>query len=377
MERVVRVKVDKALKKENALRAREEAQAARGGSDLKKQPTLPNLGEGDSLPTLSRQTTMSTLPEYTSRPTTSRSSDDALPTLPTLPNIAPRPPMPTRTVTHGSEASWSSYRSDAPLMGNAGDMGFASDRVQTPGSELNSPWSGRPAPNRNVSNLSQPPPRSFSPALPRPGTAQSNISGPGSYQMDPLPRPGTSMSNNSLPRLPSDQGSALPYPDDRSLTPSTQPWSGPNFNGLVDAAGRRTPGAAVGPTFTSVSEERGRMSPLPGPQLRSQTPTQRPPERSYTPAGMPPARAMTPSGGPTLPRLQTSHSTGYIPYSAERSMTPASSSIPPPATMRSFTEPPRSYSPFGQPSGLPNGPRGRPPPQRQGSRGVDDILDHY
>jgi hypothetical protein len=117
------------------------------------------------------------------------------------------------------------------------------------------------------------------------------------------------------------------------------------------------------------------MSPLPGPQFRSQTPTQRPPERSFTPTGMP-QRAMTPTGGPTLPRLQTSHSTGYIPFSAERSMTPASSSIPP-ATLRSFTEPTRSYASFDQQPSLPSGPRRASPPQRQGSRGVDDILDHY
>ncbi|OAP65197.1 hypothetical protein AYL99_01169 [Fonsecaea erecta] len=178
MERVVKIKVDKALKKENALRARAEARAAREGTaDMKKQPTLPNIGDADDdfLSPLSRQTTMTTLPEYSSRPATSRSSDDAIPT---LPDIAPRPPMPTRTLTHGSAASWSSYSSNAPLVGSAADMGFGADRVQTPASELNSPWYGRQAPNRSISNLSQPPPRSFSPALPRPGTAQSDRNGP-------------------------------------------------------------------------------------------------------------------------------------------------------------------------------------------------------
>ncbi|OCT53613.1 hypothetical protein CLCR_09773 [Cladophialophora carrionii] len=381
MERVVRIKVDKALKKENALRAREEARAGREGtlSDMKKQPTLPDLGEVGSLPTLSRTTTMTTLPEYTSRPATSSNSDDAVPTLPTLPSIAPRPPMPSRTVTHGSAASWSSYKSDAPLMGNAEEMGLTPDRVQTPGSEFNGGWYGRPA-NRSVTNLSQPPLRSFSPALPRPGTAQGDRNGPGSYQMDPLPRPGTSNSNSGRFRQPSDQNSALPYPVDRSLTPSDEQPSraGPIFDSPIDGAGRRTPAAAVGPTFPRISEEQGRMSPLPGPQFRSHTPTQRPPERSFTPVGVPPARSITPSGGPTLPRLQTSQSSGYIPYAAGRSMTPASSSIPPSATIRSVTEPVRSYTPFGQqPQGLPNGPRGGPVPYRRESRDTDDILDHY
>lgn len=395
MERVVRSKVDKALKKENAIRAREEARAAREGMEMKKQPTLPNLGDGSSLPPLSRQTTMTTLPEYTSRPATSRDSNDALPTLPTLPDIAPRPTMPSRTVTHGSAASWSSYKSDAPLMGNAGDMGFSPDRAGTPGADNNGGWYGRPPANRSVSNLAQPPPRSFSPALPRPGTAQGDRNGPGSYQMDPLPRPGTSMSNNSRLRHPSDSSNSLPYPDDRSSTPSNQPplRSGPVFDNSFDSNGRRTPAAAIGPTFPRITEEGGRSSPL--PDFRSQTPSQGYPERSFTPNGMPatrgmtppersftstgvaPTRRLTPPEGPTLPRLQTSTSAGYIPYSAERSMTPASASIPPGPTIRSVTDPTRSYTPYGQQSGLPSGPRDRPPPQRQGSRGFDDILDHY
>jgi len=327
---------------------------------------------------------MTTLPEYTSRPGTGRNSDDHIPTLPTLPDIAPRPPMPSRTVTHGSAASWASYKSDAPLMGNAEEMGFAPDRAQTPGAESSNGWYGRPVVNRSVTNLSQPPARSFSPALPRPGTAQSDRNGSGSYQMDPLPRPGTSTSNGGRPRYPSDQSGALPYPDDRGSTPLNQPL----FDSPIDVSGRRTPLGAVGPTFPRIPEEQGRMSPLPGPQYQSQIPNQyppvrsftpqgMPPARSFTPQGMPPARSITPAGGSTLPRLQTSQSSGYMPYSAERSLTPASSSIPPSATTRSFTEPTRAYSPFGPQSGPTSGPRDRAPPQRQGSRGVGDILDHY
>ena len=374
MERVVRVKVDKALKKENALRAREEARAAREGtlSDVKKHPTLPDLGDDASLPPLSRQTTMTTLPEYSSYPVTSNNSSEALPTLPTLPNITPRPTLPSRTATQ--ETSWSSYRSDAPLMGNAAEMAYVPDRAHTPGAEVNGGWYGRPM-NRSVTNVSQPPPRSFSPALPRPGTAQSDRNGSGSYPMNVLPRPGTSMSNRHL----TDQSSALPYPDDRTATPSTDPpaWSGPLFESPIDVgSGRRTPAAAVGPTFPRIFEDQGRMSPLPGPQFRSQTQTQGPPSRSFTPTGLPPARAMTPAGGPTLPRLQTSQSTGYIPYSAERS-TPASALGPNGAGIRSFTEPTQAHAPFeNQQRGLPSNPRAIPP-QRQGSRGVDNILDHY
>ncbi|KEF60229.1 uncharacterized protein A1O9_05079 [Exophiala aquamarina CBS 119918] len=395
MDRVVKVKVDKALKKENEIRAREEAKAARAGLDIKKQPTLPNLGdpsENGPFADLSRQTTISTLPEYSSRLGTD-STNNSTPTLPTLPDISNRPPMPVRTATHGSAASWSSYSSNAPLMSGAGDMGYAPDRARTPSGDNNGSWPGRPGPpNRSFTGLSQPPQRSFSPALPRPGTAQSDRNGP-SYALDPLPRPGTSLSNSSR-RHPSDSNSALPYPDDRSTTPSSQPpsWSGPISDNLYDNNGRRTPAAAMGPSFAGIPEEGGRMSPLPGSRYQSQTPVRGYPERSFTPNGsslprsMTPngnvlPRGMTPTGNPTLPRLQTSQSQGgYIPFSAEpRSTTPASS-IPPSATVR-MVEPSRSYSPFEQ-GGAPRGhsppyPQGnRAPPQRQDS-GVDDILNHY
>lgn len=395
MDRVVKIKVDKALKKENEIRAREEARAAREGLDIKKQPTLPNLGDSsdtDPFPGLSRQTTMSTLPEYSSRLGTA-SANSSNPTLPTLPDISDRPPMPTRTVTHGSAASWSSYSSNAPLMSGAGDMGYAPDRAHTPSSESNGPWPGRPMPNRSFTGLSQPPQRSFSPALPRPGTAQGDRNGP-AYPLDPLPRPGTSMSNSSRTRYPSDSSSALPYPDDRSSTPSNKPpsWSGTSFDIPYDNNGRRTPAAAMGPSFAGIPEEGGRMSPLPGPQYQTQPPARGYPERSFTPNGSAPPRSMTPNGNglprsmtptgnPTLPRLTTSQSPGgYMPYSAEpRSTTPASS-IPPSATVRMVTEPSRSYSPF-EPGGNPRGPAPYPqgtraPPQRQDS-GVDDILNHY
>ncbi|EXJ89538.1 hypothetical protein A1O3_02605 [Capronia epimyces CBS 606.96] len=380
MERIVKVKVDKALRKENELRARQEAMAARQGLDFKKQPTLPNIStsEVDSLSGLSRQTTMTTLPEYSSRPGTGSNSSESIPT---LPDIATRPLIPARTVTHGSAASWSSYSSNAPLMGSAGEMGQMPDRAQTPGADVTSPWYSKPLPNRSMTGLSQLSQRSLSATVPRPGTAQGDRNGPGSYQMDSLPRPGTSMSNAPRPRYPSDNSSALPYPEDRSSASSVKPpsWSGPNVDVAADSMGRRTPAAAIGPPFPGIPEGRGRNSPLPGPQFRAQTPVRGPPERSYTPNGIGPIRSMTPTGVPTLPRLQSPAPGGYAPYSAEpRSMTPLSSTSAS-AGVRSATEPTRTYTPFGQP-GLPGAPspypRDRQPPQRQGS-GVDEILDHY
>lgn len=384
MDRVVKTKVDKALRKENELRAREEARAARDGQDIKKQPTLPNLGDGSSdlgdFPGLSRQTTMTTLPEYSSRPGTSTNNSNA--SLPTLPDLNERPQMPTRVVIQGSETSWTSYSSNAPLLSGAGEMGYAPERPPNSAAEGNAAWGSRPAPNRNFTGMSQSSQRSYSPAPSRTGTAQGNRPGP-AYPLDPLPRPGTGMSDRSR-RQPSDSNSALPYPDDRSSTSSVKPpsWPGLNFDSPSDPLGRRTPVSGPGPSFPMIPEERGRMSPLPGPQFRGQTPTRGLAERSFTPNGIPPTRTMTPTGLSTQSRSQTLPPVGgYIPYSAEpRSTTPASM-IPPNGAMRSVTEPPRSYTPFGQ-GGLPQGPapqqpgRRPSPPQRQDS-GLDDILDHY
>ena len=384
MERVVKTKVDKALRKENELRARAEARAAREGNDIKKQPTLPNLGDSSSdlgdFPGLSRQTTMTTLPEYSSRPGTSTNPSNA--SLPTLPDLSERPQMPQRVVTQGSENSWTSYSSNAPLLSGAGEMGYAPERPQAWPADGNPAWGSRPAPTRNFTGMSQSSQRSYSPAPPRTGTAQGNRPGP-AYPMDPLPRPGTGMSDRSR-RQPSDSNGALLYSDDRSSTSSGKPpsWQGPNFDSPSDALGRRTPASGPAPSFPMIPEERGRMSPLPGPQFRAQTPTYGLVERSITPHGIAPTRTMTPTGLSTQSRPTVSPPAGgYIPYSAEpRSTTPAST-IPPNGVMRSVTEPPRSYTPLGQ-GGLPSGPaphqQGRRPlpPQRQDS-GLDDILDHY
>lgn len=211
MERIVKTKVDKALKKENEIRARQEAQAYRqGNQDFKRQPTLPDVASASTptLPSLSRQTTMTTLPEYTSRPGTARPNEDALPPMPLPPTpmdaspLKQRPGPPSRHVTSASNASWSSYNSNAPLMGSAGDMGYSPGSAQTPGSNVSTPWSARPGPNRSFTGYTEySEARSTTPGPPRPATAQSQRNPPsGSYQMEPLPRPGTAMSQRSRAR---------------------------------------------------------------------------------------------------------------------------------------------------------------------------------
>lgn len=241
MERIVKTKVDKALKKENEIRARQEAQAFRqGNQDMKRQPTLPDVGTTGTptLPSLSRQTTMTTLPEYSSRPGTALPSDDALPPMPLPANqmdsnsIKSRPGLPSRHVTSASNASWSSYNSNAPLMTSAGDMGYSPASAQTPGSNVSTPWSARPGPNRSFTGYTEfSDTRSNTPGPPRPPTAQSQRGQPsGSYQMEPLPRPGTAMSQRTRARDASYDGPDMMAPvSARTMTPTAPSMYTPGF----------------------------------------------------------------------------------------------------------------------------------------------------
>lgn len=397
MERIVKTKTDKALQKENEIRAREEAKAFRDGTGgFKRQPTLPDIGkmETGSMPPLSRQTTMSTLPEYTSRPGTAAPSDDTLPPMPTLPQIDTnaRPDPPRRHMTSASDASWASYKSDAPLMNSAGDMGYSpADRsAQTPGSNVSTPWSARPG--RNFTEMPSYSDRAYTPGPPRPGMSQSYRGPPGSYQMDTIQRPGTGMSQRPRPTRMSSDSDTLPSAIPRGMTPmSAHPSSGNSQQQptLPDMHRSRTP-AAYNPYFPPVSpipEMGGRESPAF---------TTGAPMRSHTPMGSTP-RAMTPGHAMPLPRAQTSTPTsggGYVAFSPalDRTQSPA-----PSGPYRSVTQPdigrtgtPTSaysqkasdeqYRSFSQPyhtqsteEGHLQPPRG--PPQRAGS--FDDILDHY
>ncbi|ETN39463.1 uncharacterized protein HMPREF1541_05687 [Cyphellophora europaea CBS 101466] len=351
MERVVKVKVDKALKKENEIRAREEAKAARAG--VKKQPTLPDIskgGDGDSMMPLSRTTTLTTLPEYESRPPTAQGGN-----APPLPPFPPNNrPGPQRVMTHQSDTSVASFSSNAPLMSSASDMGYTDGSpVPTPG-----PFGRPPLSNRGMTNT----PRPFNNGPPRPGTAQGSA-----YPLEPLVRPGTGMSNG--PRRTSNE-SVGPYGTDRPMGERLPSW---DRNG--DLPGRRTP--AANPYIPPIMEaQNGRNSPaMGGPPRRFSPPTQPPsrgpmdrsftptggpppmgpPERSYTPfnGGPPrgaPERSYTPVGGPPLARLP------YNAYGANRYGPGPAGGRPP------------------QPG--PGYPSDRHPPRRQSSE-VRDIIDSY
>lgn len=399
LERIVKVKVDKAIAKENAIRVR---QAKDGGSDFKRQPTLPNLGEngGDGLPALSRQTTMTTLPEYSSRPQTGRNSNESLPMRePTLPNLNNnRPGPPERSATHGSAASWQSYDSNAPLMNEAGDMGY-SDRPRSPASG----WGSRPPPGRSmtgISGVSQSSQRSFSPG---PGGGSPSAGGrstPGTYQMEPLSRSTANMSSGppmtgAVPplsqgrRTPSNQSNNSYFPPMRSESAQGQRMP-PTARASDESLGRRTPAGTMNPYFPPIQEGRNSPAPSMRPHMsgppRSFTPNGPPSGRSMTPNGGPPGRSITPTGQPTLPRLQTQSRMGsnndYIAFSPS----PMSSQTPPSTGPES--QPYRSFSKPGAPPSAQSY-NSRPPqssqsnyaPSRAGSGPqydpVADIYDRY
>ncbi|KPI39437.1 putative vacuolar membrane protein [Cyphellophora attinorum] len=384
MERVVRKKVDIALKKENEIRAREDAKAARAGGNGKVQPTLPVLGMDSepTLPPLSRTTTTTTLPLYDSRPGTQRGSQDSF-------DQPPMPGMPTNGrpgfMSQQSDSSIASYSSNAPLISSASDMGYS----DVGGPPMSGPF-GRPGPPNRINT-----PRGMPP-------------GP-AYPLEPLGRPGTAMSNG--PRRASDE--SLIYGPDRSQGTRTPSWDRP-----TDGPGARRGPPLGNPNFPPIfeSHNNGRNSPGPGmmmdgggpppprrfsppngqqpslPQLppsRGPTPGDRaftspnngfgPPERSYTPLsgppplqhqqtfGQPPPRSYTPVGGPPLARVQTAEDVGgYRAFTPE----PRGPSRGPPPPMGGY----RSNGP-GPGSGYAQ--RGPGSGGGGGGQGVGNILDHY
>lgn len=331
MEKIVGAKVEKALRKENALRARQEAN--NGDPGMKRQPTLPNIGlTNDEKPPLpSRQTTSATLSEYESRPgtaagsaVTSQSDLERQPTLPDLDSADFRPRPSTRVDTHASSASWASYSSNAPLMGAAVEMG------QGPPGQMPTPGPMSPAGsynsssmmNRSYSGYSQSTQRSYTPGIgQRPSVGRNGRAGPGAYQMEPVARAGTAMSGRRTP----------------GFSPSP-----------VDPYGRQTPAEQTNPYFPPISDysAQGSAPTLP----RFNTPDSAAP-RSHTPRAPSSTRSVTPAtpsynrpynpGQPPLPRLYTNASSSgqsFQSYSAD-SQSPAQPSFTPHSPYRSYTQP--------------------------------------
>lgn len=135
LHKIVGLKINKALANLSTNRIGREAKAFKNGkmpAQIARQPTLPILDtKSDKFldrPLLSRQTTQTTLPPYVSRQS-SRTSDypSKFPQGEPIADMFPlprRPLPPSRSTTQSSVFSNTSYASNAPLMGEAAEMGY-------------------------------------------------------------------------------------------------------------------------------------------------------------------------------------------------------------------------------------------------------------
>lgn len=153
LTKIVHEKVEKAFAEEEQKKLRAEAEVARKQGfeppKLSRQatlPTLPDIGEPDKLPEmpqLDRNPTNATLPPYTSRPGSPGSIElGAL--------DRKQPPMPSRRGTSTTTTSSNTYAPEAPLVGNASDMGYSMPTSSRAGST---------APSRRGDDYHGPPPQ--------------------------------------------------------------------------------------------------------------------------------------------------------------------------------------------------------------------------
>lgn len=250
LERIVSKKIKKALEKQDAKRKKEEREGLKKGGDGARMPTLPKLGgiDDDTSSIFSGVTrsdtvsTATTLPPYSSNAPSRTNTMNTMGTVrtaamkPSLPSLAERP-GPYRSNTQGTSTS---FGSNAPLLGQAGDMGMASPLPPMPSLDRNADYfaggSGtRPPPNmpgRPFSPMSHgrasPTPRNM---LPPVDTSFGGRDSPAPHLMSP---PDYGNRNVSPP-----QGN-IPYQNRRPVAP---PLSEPTFSPYDQR------GPAMGPSY--------------------------------------------------------------------------------------------------------------------------------
>lgn len=178
LTKVVSAKVKKALEDEEKQRLKSAAKPSKSHHDLParpptdRKPTLPVIGATTPRPNdgrlpdfkLAREDSQATVSSFGSQastqvekpllprqPTLSRE-----PTLPDLHAMGPRPGMPSRSATDASNFSNISHESDAPLLRNATEMGYADECNMRPRPTMDRQTSGssygtRPAVGRQAS----------------------------------------------------------------------------------------------------------------------------------------------------------------------------------------------------------------------------------
>ena len=340
LHKIVMVKVNKALEKEDQVRAKQEGKGMGGPRfpEIKRQPTLPDLNADGPLdiPPISRQTTQTEFSPFESRPSTpiNKNSSNVLSRQPTVPDVfsnSARPQAPSRGTTQSSAHSNISYADDAPLMASAGAMGYARSGSRNAPSRMGSAGSNLPSsrpPGRSFTGSSQGTQRTFNSTVTRmdfPTRSNTDMSGrstPGSYALQPQvrkPPPGDMSFSGGPGRPPGPSGpsrrptqeyemQAQPAVNGSNVAPSNGGYVAYNPNAQV------TPGSGFPrPSTPSTGPPPARNFTLPHqpPQDDYFGPNPGKPQRSGT-APIPELRAF--NGSPKGAYAVQQPPTGPVPY---------------------------------------------------------------
>lgn len=295
LHKIVMVKVNKALAKEDKFRARQDTKArlnGEGPANSKLQPTLPILDSEES-GSIKRQPTVPVLdtgqaietPILSRRTTLRGDLTSPVPREPTLPDIfgnPHRPRPPSRNTTQSSLHSSTSESSNAPLVGSASEMGYGGygrGYSRPPPSCLGSKHtfhSQRPRPGQNFTCTSQDTQRlvSSGPRVGSPSRQKTDMSGrmmPASYASSQPP-------------------GRKPMPYDLSMIPSGRRPSEPG--GLNRRPTQEYEMYPPSPTNGASRPQGNGYIPF-DPVAQSTLPRAEPTQMSNHPAGPPPARNFT------------------------------------------------------------------------------------
>ncbi|OLN85275.1 putative vacuolar membrane protein [Colletotrichum chlorophyti] len=373
--KIVTVKVNKALAKQEEDKRKAELRAAKKNGEklpLQRQatlPTLPNVGDPDKLtemPMIGRSDTFATLPKYESRPGTPGSFE--------LNSLDQKRPLPSRM---GTEASTASYSSRAPLVGGAADFGYqrsASPAPTLPPMDLNNYPMARPATSNSQ--------RSFRPQLSQVQTnSQNSLRGgfsdsPATYSPDTMP-PFPPPVRSPTARTMDSYNQAMPQnpPAARTMDSYNQPLPQNPFQG-----GRASPAPRA--TYDDYSNQRSGRGTY---DDYSSQPSGRGTYDDYSSqsngrASPAPSAYSSRSGAPLPrgpgPRNNTPYQ-AFQPYNPTRSATgPVPQRGPPNAPMRNMTAPvpPRPQEDYFARPGTSQSQR--PAPRGPGYGYDDDIESH-
>lgn len=179
LHKIVMIRVNRALEKDNKGRGRQAAKGMRVGTpqgDFKRQPTVPVLDtEGhQEIKPISRQTTQINTTSPDPHPPLYDSSTDALRREPTVPDVSTnsvRSQPPSRSTTHSSAQSSISYSDNAPLISSAAPLGYGPSVSNHAPARINSERAAPSymPPNHGVTGASQSMQRPFGPSTLRSG----------------------------------------------------------------------------------------------------------------------------------------------------------------------------------------------------------------